>query len=116
MEAPYLQKLTNALDPNKFIVLGVNRLPGHDPGVVNYFRYHNYTYLPLKAPSEEWNAQHTAMMGRDPLNFVLDQEGRLVFQPELLSKREYLVVLRAVRELIESREGTSEARQSGTKN
>lgn len=64
-----------------FVVVAINIHPEEDHMVKPFFEGNGYDFLPLKATSE-WAEKVYQVVGT-PENFLLDREGRIVFNPRI---------------------------------
>lgn len=82
-EFPYLQKVLNKYKSRGFEVLAINTTRDEDAEVVPLMEKNGYTFLTLKPPpSPNW-VRNTYNISAAPMNFLLDAEGRVIFQPGL---------------------------------
>ena len=77
-EAPFLQKLVKKYGKDKFVILSPNVHPKEDSLVIPYFQSTKFDFLPLKVPDEEWATKEYEARGF-PTNFLIDKQGRKVF-------------------------------------
>ncbi|MFZ9386620.1 MAG: redoxin domain-containing protein [Chitinophagaceae bacterium] len=76
-EFPHFENVVKKYSPEQLVYLGINVLPNQDDYVLPFMRGTKYSFIPLKATSE-WAAKHYGVKG-EPTNFLLDQEGNIVF-------------------------------------
>jgi hypothetical protein len=64
---------------DKFVVVTVNMSPSEDSFVPSIMRRGNYTFMTLRVPSEDW-ADLTFGFTFEPVNFLLDHQGRVLYR------------------------------------
>lgn len=78
-EAPYLQRVAKKFGPEKFVILAINVHPNEDQFVMPYMKGNAYDFIPLRA-EEGWASRDYKARGY-PANYIVDQEGRIVYKP-----------------------------------
>jgi hypothetical protein len=67
-----------------FVVLAINIHPNEDVQVPGIMKEGGYDFITLKAPAGDWATKTYGIMGT-PANFLLDEEGRVIFRPAIHS-------------------------------
>jgi hypothetical protein len=65
---------------DKFVLLTINFLPDQDYAVPALLKQANFTFTALRVPDREWAPKNYGIMAA-PSNFLLNQEGHIVFRP-----------------------------------
>ena len=81
-ENPELQKVLDKYGPDKFVILAVNVHPEEDKYVLPYIKGNNFGFIPLRS-NLEFAAKEFQAIGM-PTNFLIDVQGRVVFQPRVI--------------------------------
>jgi thiol-disulfide isomerase/thioredoxin len=81
-ENPELQRILEKYGSHNFVILAVNVHPEEDKYVLPYLNGNKFGFVPLRS-NLEFAAKEFQAIGM-PSNFVLDQKGRIVFQPRVI--------------------------------
>jgi hypothetical protein len=73
-----------AFQARGFEILSVNIHREEDAMAVPFMKGNGYDFLPLKSPAK-W-AEDVYKVRYTPVNFLIDAEGRIVFNPDVRSK------------------------------
>ena len=76
-EFPHFETVLNKFKGKDVAYVGINVLPEQDAYVVPFMKGTRYSFTPLRATSE-W-ASKTYKVRGEPTNFLIDQEGKIVF-------------------------------------
>lgn len=85
-EFPYLAESTRRLADRGFVVLAINGLPEQEAEVQPFMENTGYPFIPLLAP-EGWAEEKYRVRGY-PANFIVDPQGRIVYEPGIISSVE----------------------------
>ena len=61
-----------------FVYLGINILGDQDGYVVPFMKSSGYSFIPLK-DNKDWQKGPLDNRGAAPVNFLIDQDGRIIF-------------------------------------
>lgn len=77
-EFPYFQTVVDSFKGENLVYLGVNVTPLQDGYVLPFIKNKKYSFIPLRGSASFAYEKY----GRDtqPANFLIDQEGRIIFQ------------------------------------
>lgn len=81
-EFPYIQAALNKYRPQGFEVLLINILPKEDHLAVSTLTDRKNDFISLKIPAEKWAQTEYGVTGT-PVNYLLDEEGRIIFRPRV---------------------------------
>lgn len=82
-EFPHLQATAERFRDRGFEVLALNVHPEEDAFVVPYMKNNGFIFRPLKTDAD-WAREHYDAVGM-PANFLVDHEGRIMFEPGVIS-------------------------------
>jgi len=100
-ELPFLQKLYDEYGPERLVILALNIETTEDSAVLSLFKNLKLSFIPLQSPTAGW-ADVTFDIKSAPVNMLIDQEGRLLFKPELDSTYQRKDLERSIGELLAS--------------
>jgi thiol-disulfide isomerase/thioredoxin len=98
-EFPYLQKVLDKYKDRGLQVLALNVYPEQDEFVVPFMKSNGYGFRPLRTTAD-WAKQNYQVVG-EPTNFLIDQEGRVVFKPRLYDQKTQRSLELAIEELLD---------------
>jgi thiol-disulfide isomerase/thioredoxin len=78
-ENPTLQKVLRKFKSDQFVMLAINVHPEEDAFVLPYLKGNKFDFIPLRG-SAEFAAKEYNAIGM-PTNFLIDQQGRIIFKP-----------------------------------
>jgi thiol-disulfide isomerase/thioredoxin/Tfp pilus assembly protein PilF len=81
-EFPYLQNILDKYGPKGFVILSINVHPEEDQFVLPYIRNRKWGFVPVKA-DEDFASKNYQARGY-PTNFLLDQQGRIIYKPGVI--------------------------------
>jgi thiol-disulfide isomerase/thioredoxin len=101
-ENPELQKVLEKYGPDKFVILAVNVHPEEDKYVLPYIRGNKFGFIPLRS-NLEFAAKEFQAIGM-PTNFLIDPEGRIVFEPGITQGKKVRTLELQIEELLPGRD------------
>ncbi len=81
-EFPTLQRVLDKYKDRGFVILALNVYPQEDDMVMPYLRNNAFTFRPLKTDTD-WAEKSYGARGF-PSNYLVDQDGRIVFKPGVI--------------------------------
>jgi thiol-disulfide isomerase/thioredoxin len=81
-EFPYLQNILDKYGPKGFVILSINVHPAEDQFVLPYLHNRKWGFIPVKADEEFASKKYQAR--GFPTNFLLDQQGRIIYKPGVI--------------------------------
>lgn len=84
-EFPLVQEALKKYGPQGFVVLAINIIPDEDDQVLPLLKTKGFDFIALKVPNKNW-ARDQYKVNAAPLNFLLDEQGRMIFKPKISDK------------------------------
>ena len=81
-EFPYIQQALNRYKDKGFEILAINIVSTEDKDVLPLVAQKKFTFTTLKMPDPEF-ASREYRVGGAPTNFLIDRDGRAVYQPQI---------------------------------
>ena len=79
-EFPYFETMLKKYRARGFEIIGINFVPDEDNQVMIFINQTRSNWIPLKTPGPKWARDNYGVFAA-PTNFLLDGEGRIIFQP-----------------------------------
>ncbi|MBK8607956.1 MAG: TlpA family protein disulfide reductase [Chitinophagaceae bacterium] len=77
-EFPHFENVVKNFKGKDFVYLGINILGDQDDYVVPFMKSSGYSFIPLK-DNKDWQKGPLDNRGAAPVNFLIDQDGRIIF-------------------------------------
>jgi len=99
-EFPHFENVVKQFKGKEFVYLGINILGDQDDYVVPFMKSTGYSFIPLK-DNEDWKKGPLDNRNAAPVNFLIDQEGKIIYFNFRTDHKNEATLTQMIRSLLE---------------